>query len=76
MLNLVPALKQQFKELMNGKSQINRDQKSSLLFLQQRDQSQKFRINLLKIEKKSYKGIDIYYIGYKKKLMILKTFTV
>ena len=66
MLNLVPALKRQFKELMNGKSQINRDQKSSLLFLQQRDQSQKFRINLLKIEKKSYKGIDIYYIGYKK----------
>ena len=48
MLNFVPALKQQFKELINGKSQINRDQKSSLLFLKRRDQSQKFRIKLVK----------------------------
>ena len=29
------ALKQQFNELINGKSQTNRDQKSNLLFLQQ-----------------------------------------
>ena len=28
------ALKQQFNELINGKSQTNRDQKSNLLFLQ------------------------------------------
>ena len=33
-LSLVPALKQQFNELINGKSQTNRDQKSNLLFLQ------------------------------------------
>ena len=32
-LSLVPALKQQFNELINGKSQTNRDQKSNLLFL-------------------------------------------
>ena len=33
-----------------------------------------FDSNLLKIEKKSYKNIDIYYIGYItiKKLMIMK----
>ena len=33
-----------------------------------------FDLNLLKIEKKSYKNIDIYYIGYItiKKLMIMK----
>ena len=31
-LSLVPALKQQFNELRNGKIQINRDQKSNLLF--------------------------------------------
>ena len=29
------ALKQQLNELINGKSQTNRDQKSNLLFLQQ-----------------------------------------
>ena len=34
MLSLETVLKQQFNELMNGKSQINRDQKSKLLFLQ------------------------------------------
>ena len=29
-LSLVPALKQQFNEFINGKSQTNRDQKSNL----------------------------------------------
>ena len=33
-LSLVPAPKQQFNELINEKSQTNRDQKSNLLFLQ------------------------------------------
>ena len=46
-LRLIPVLKQQFNEcnsieLINGKIQINRDQRSNLLFLQQHDQSQKF----------------------------------
>ena len=40
-LRLVPTLRQQLNELINGKSQTNRDQKSNLLFLQQHDQSQK-----------------------------------
>ena len=48
-LSLVPTLKQ-FNELINGKSQTNRDQKSNLLFLQRHDQSQKFRLKLLKID--------------------------
>ena len=36
-----------------------------------------FASNLLKIEKKHYKGINIYYIGYItiKKLMIMKIYT-
>ena len=36
-----------------------------------------FELNLLKIDKKLYKGIGIYQIGYitTKKLMILKIFT-
>ena len=39
---------------------------------------EEFNSSLLKIEKKSYKDIDIYYIGYIaiKKLMIMKIFTV
>ena len=37
----------------------------------------KFDSNLLKIYKKRYKGINIYYTGYItiKKLMIIKVFT-
>ena len=34
-LSLVPALKQQFNEPINGKIQTNRDQKLNLLFSQQ-----------------------------------------
>ena len=38
---------------------------------------EEFDSNLLKIDKKSYKDIDIYYIGYItiKKLVIMKIFT-
>ena len=53
------ALKQQFNELINGKSQTNRDQKSNLLFLQDLINIEEFDSNLLKIDKKSYKDIDI-----------------
>ena len=62
-LSLVPVLKQQFNELINGESQTNRDQKSNLLFLQQHN-IKEFNSSLLKIDKKSYKDIDIYYIRY------------
>ena len=69
MLSLILVLKLQFIkfsfiELINGKSQTNRDQKSNLFFLQRHDQSQKFWIKLVKNRKKYYKSIDIYYIGY------------
>ena len=56
-LSLVPEPKQQFNEVINGKSQTNRDQKSNLSFLQRYDQSQKFRIKLVE-------NRLIYYIGY------------
>ena len=51
-LSLVLALKQQFIkfsfiELINGRSQTNRDQKPNLLFLQRHDQPQRFRIKLV-----------------------------
>ena len=63
----VIALKQKFNEhssieLINGKSQTNRDQKSDLLFYSDRINIEEFDSNLLKMDKKSYK--DIYYIGY------------
>ena len=40
--------------------------------------TEEFNSSLLKIGKKSYKDIDIYYTGYItiKKLMIMKIFTV
>ena len=52
-LGLVPTLKEQFNECnpiepINGKCQTNRDQKWNLLFLQRHDQSQTFRIKLVK----------------------------
>ena len=51
------ALKQlnecNFTELINGKSQTNRDQKSNLLFLQRHDQFQKFRLKLVKNRQKA-----------------------
>ena len=52
-LSLIPALKQQLNELINGKSQTNRDQKSNLFFLQRQDQFQKYRIKLVKNQQKT-----------------------
>ena len=45
-LSLLSVLKQ-FNELINRKSQTNRDQKLNLLFLQRHDQSREFRIQLV-----------------------------
>ena len=36
----------------------------NLLFLQRHNWPQRLYARLLKIDKKSYKNIDIYYIGY------------
>ena len=46
------------------KSQTNRDQKQNLLFNNDIINIDEFDSNLLKIDKKSYKDIDIYYTGY------------
>ena len=67
-LSLILVLKQQFIKfnsikIINGRRiRTNRDQKSNLLFLQRHVKN--FESNLLKIDKKHYKGINIYYIGY------------
>ena len=47
-LSLVPTLKQQFNDLINGKSQTRRGQISNLLFLQLDNESEKFLIKLVK----------------------------
>ena len=65
-LSLVLPLKQQFNELINGKSETNRDQKLNLLFLQRHDQSQKFRIRLVKSRQKTLQRhlYLLYWIHY------------
>ena len=63
-LSLASVFKQKFNKLINGKSQTNRDKKSDLLFLQWHNYIEEFDLNLIKIDKKSYKDIDVYYIGY------------
>ena len=51
-LDMIISIKQQMINI-NGKSQTNRDQKLNLLFLQRHDQSQKFRLKLVKNRQKA-----------------------
>ena len=78
-LSLVPAMRQQFNELIDGKCKTNRDQKSNLLFSQWHHQSQNFESNLLKIDKKNIIKALIFTISdtlQLQKLAIVKTLTV
>ena len=47
-LSLVPALKQEFNEFINGKSQTNRDQKSNLSLYNDIISIEEFDSNILK----------------------------
>ena len=75
---MLPARRQQFNELINGKCQTNTDQKSNLLFLQRHNQSQNFESNLLKIDKSITKALVFTILDtlQLKKLAIVKIFTV
>ena len=64
MLSLASVLIQLFNKLINEKSQTNKDQKSAYYFYNSIISIEEFDPNLLKIDKKLYKCIDIYYIGY------------
>ena len=68
-LLLVPTLKQRFNEMINGKSQTNRDQKSNLLFLKPHNQPQKFRVKLVKKWQKTLQRhwCLLYWIHYSEK---------
>ena len=59
-LSLVPALKKQFNEFIIRKSQTNKDEKLILIIIN----IEEFDSKLRKIDKNSYKDIDIYYLGY------------
>ena len=59
-LSLVPAVNQKFNELIDGKSQTNRDQKSNLLFFQRHNHSQKIRIKLVKNQQKTLQRHSYY----------------
>ena len=64
MLSLVPALKQQFNELINGKVKQIEIKNQTYYFYNDKINHKNFVLNLLKIDKKHYEGINIYYIGY------------
>ena len=70
MLSLILTLRQKFIEcnfieLVNGRSQRNKYQKSKLYyFFDDIIDIRNFHSNLLKTDKKSHKEFDIYYIGY------------
>ena len=63
-LSLVPALKQQFNELINRASQRKNIKNRTYYFFNNIINIEKFNLNLLKREKESYKDIDIYNIEY------------
>ena len=52
-----------FKHL-NGKYQRNKHLKQNLLFFHDVINIKNFNASLLKLDKNSYKNIDVYFIGY------------
>ena len=53
-----------FLKHINGKYKGNNSKNRTYYFLDEIIDIKNFGSNLLKIDKKSYKNIDIYYIGY------------
>ena len=64
MLSLVPVLKQRFSKLINGEVKQIEIKNRTYYFYKDMINLKDFDSNLLKIHKKHYKGINIYYIGY------------
>ena len=63
-LSLVPTLKQQFNELINGKLKQIEIKNWTYYFYNDIINLKNFESNLLKINKNHDEGIDIYYIWY------------
>ena len=64
MLNLILALRQQFSKLIMGETKELNIKNQTYYFLDDMTDIRNFHSNLLKIDKKPYEDIDIYYIGY------------
>ena len=67
-VEFVHVLKQQFTrcsfiELINGRSQTNRDQNRTYYFYNDMTNLKNFESSLLKIDKKHYRKINTYYTG-------------
>ena len=77
-LSLVPLFKQQSNELINGNIKQINIKNRTYYFLNDMINIEDFDSRLLKIDKKSFKNIDIYYIGNItiKKLKIMTIFKV
>ena len=77
-LSAVPLLKQQSNELINGNIKQINIKNRTYYFLNDMINIEDFDSRLLKIDKKSFKNIDIYYIGNItiKKLKIMTIFKV
>ena len=78
MLSLVLVHKQRFNELINGRSQTNRDQKLNISFSQRHDQSQKISSQTKKYTKNITKALIFTTLDRSqlKKLRIVKIFIV
>ena len=63
-LSLTLVLKQQFIKHINGKYQTSSIKNRTYYFFNDMINIKDFDPSLIKIEKKSYKKIGIYYIGY------------
>ena len=63
-IKLVFAKKQRFGKHIDGRNKTNKYWKSNLYFYKNIIDLKDFNAKLSKIEKKSYKNIDIYYIEH------------
>ena len=64
MLSSVPALEEQCNQLINGKVKQIEIKNRTYYFYNDMINLKNFESNLLKIDKKHYKRIDVYYFGY------------
>ena len=63
-LSLAPVPNQRFNKLINGKSQTNNIKNQTYYFYNDQINLKDFDARLLKVNKKDYKQIGIYYISY------------
>ena len=63
-LNLAPLVRQRFNKLINGKVKQINSKNRTYYFYNEQINLKDFDARLLKVNKKDYKQIGIYYISY------------